>query len=80
MTGAWPESQTTMESRVNAGHPCAGLPENITRTQAARAAAVSDYTISDWIKQGRLPAWRVGKRYVIRRDDLAALLNPVEPN
>lgn len=69
-----------METRpFDAGHPCAGLPDNISRKQAARAAAVSEDTISDWIRAGQLRAWRVGKRYVIRRDDLAALLIPVEP-
>ena len=50
----------------------------LTTTEAAKLLKVSPVTIARWLKQGRLPAYRVGPRGVrIRRDDLAGLLKPV---
>jgi excisionase family DNA binding protein len=37
-------------------------------------------TVRRWIRQGELPAYRVGqRRLVIRRDDLASLIQPIRP-
>ena len=49
----------------------------LTIGEAARLLKVSTVTVQRWLKQGRLPAYRVGPRAVrIRRQDLAALLTP----
>ena len=47
----------------------------LTRAEAAKLLKVSPVTISRWLKQGRLPAYRLGPRAVrIRRADLEGLL------
>jgi excisionase family DNA binding protein len=49
----------------------------LTIEEAARLLKVSAVTIHRWLKQGRLPAYRLGPRYVrIRRADLATVLTP----
>ena len=49
----------------------------LTIPEAAAALKVSPVTIARWLKQGRLPAYRMGPRAVrIRRDDLAEVLKP----
>lgn len=49
----------------------------LTIEEAARFLKVSTVTIHRWLKQGRLPAYRLGPRYVrIRRGDLATVLRP----
>ncbi len=50
----------------------------LTKAEAAKLLKVSPVTISRWLKQGRLPAYRLGPRAIrIRRADLDALLDPV---
>lgn len=45
--------------------------------EAAEALKVSQVTVARWLKQGRLPSYRLGPRAVrIRRTDLAAVLSP----
>src|SRR5947209_3029004 len=47
-------------------------------TQAARSLGVHISTIRRWIKQGKLPAYRVGDKGVrVRSGDLALLLTPL---
>lgn len=49
----------------------------LTIPEAAAALKVSPVTISRWLKQGRLPAYRMGPRAVrIRREDLTEVLTP----
>ncbi len=49
----------------------------LTIPEAAAALKVSPVTISRWLKQGRLTAYRMGPRAVrIRRDDLTEVLKP----
>ena len=51
--------------------------ELLTIPEAAAALRVSPVTIARWLKQGRLPAYRMGPRAVrIRRDDLTVVLRP----
>lgn len=49
----------------------------LTIPEAAAVLKVSPVTISRWLKQGRLTAYRMGPRAVrIRRDDLTEVLKP----
>jgi len=49
----------------------------LTIPEAAAALRVSPVTIARWLKQGRLPAYRMGPRAVrIRREDLTEVLQP----
>ena len=49
----------------------------LTIPEAAATLKVSPVTISRWLKQGRLTAYRLGPRAVrIRRDDLVEVLKP----
>lgn len=52
----------------------------ISVAQAARILCVDEGTVRLWIRQGRLPAVRVGGGRVVRilRADLALLLAPVQ--
>lgn len=50
----------------------------LTAAEAARLLKVSIVTVKRWLKDGRLPAYRLGPRYVrIRRADLSKVLTPV---
>lgn len=49
----------------------------LTVPETAELLKVSSVTVSRWLKQGRLPAYRVGPRAVrIRRIDVQELLTP----
>ncbi len=49
----------------------------LTMAEAAEALKVSQVTVARWLKQGRLPSYRLGPRAVrIRRADLVAVLSP----
>ena len=53
--------------------------ELLSVAEAAKALRVSVPTIKRWIKDGRLPAYHLGPRYVrIRRADLTRLLTPLQ--
>ena len=52
--------------------------EWLTIPEAADLLKISTVTLHRWLKQGRLPAYHVGPRYVrIRRQDLASVFTPV---
>ena len=62
-------------------HPSLGLPRMVSIQQAADAPGVSHWTISDWIRRGRLPAYKVGERRVMLLGvDVEAMVRPVEVN
>jgi len=49
----------------------------LTVPEAAAVLKVSPVTVSRWLRQGRLPAYRLGPRAVrIRRAELAAVFSP----
>lgn len=50
------------------------LPALLTVTEAADTARTSPSTIRHWLAIGRLPSVKPGRRRLIRRADLAALL------
>ena len=47
--------------------------------QVAAEIPASTGSLRRWIHAGRLPAYMVGGRIVIRKDDLAAFIRPVAP-
>ncbi|MGH2584581.1 MAG: helix-turn-helix domain-containing protein [Dehalococcoidia bacterium] len=51
----------------------------LTVAEAARLLRVSRVTMRRWLKQGRLPSYRVGPRSVrVRREDLEKVLTPAQ--
>jgi excisionase family DNA binding protein len=52
--------------------------EFLTVTEAATLVRVSPSTIRRWIREGNLPAYRLGPRRVgLKREDLATLVTPL---
>lgn len=52
--------------------------EFVTVSEAAKALRVSVPTVKRWVKDGRLPAYHLGPRYIrIRRADLTRVLTPM---
>ncbi|WP_156252577.1 helix-turn-helix domain-containing protein [Pseudactinotalea terrae] len=47
----------------------------LTRAEAAQAARVSRATLDRWIATGHLPVVRLGRRVLVTRSALAALLD-----
>lgn len=60
--------------------PLAGLPMNMTLAQAAEGTGYSTEYYARLIRRGILPAYRMrgGRRLIILRRDIEALLEPVE--
>lgn len=53
----------------------------LTVNEAARRSAAAPSTVRRWIRDGDLPAYRVGKRRVApRRSDVAARIVPIRPD
>lgn len=53
-------------------------PEYLRLSSAAALLDVNERTVANWIKDGRIQAYRMGPRQIrIRRDDLEALLAPL---
>ncbi len=53
--------------------------ELLTMREVAELLKVSEVTVARWLKQGRLPAYRVGPRAVrVRREDVEQMMEPVE--
>ena len=52
--------------------------EFVTVSEAAKALRVSVPTIKRWLKDGRIPAYHLGHRYIrIRRTDLTRVFTPM---
>ena len=51
--------------------------EFLTVAQAAKRLCVTKTTIQDWIKAGKMTAYRVGGRYRIKPADADAMIEPV---
>jgi excisionase family DNA binding protein len=49
-------------------------PRYLTIEEAAELARTPVKSVRVWIYDGRLPSFRPGKRVLIRRDDLVALI------
>jgi excisionase family DNA binding protein len=51
----------------------------LTVSEAANRTGRSPETVRRWIRQGRLPAERVGTRHAIRDEDLARIVDELYP-
>ena len=56
----------------------AEMTEQVPRTVAVDALAerlgVSPWTVRTWLRQGRVPYFKLGRRVLVRLDDVDALL------
>jgi excisionase family DNA binding protein len=52
--------------------------EYLTVDQAAERANRHAQTIRNWVRSGKLPAFRLGQSYLIRPEDLDAMYQPVQ--
>jgi excisionase family DNA binding protein len=60
---------------------CTVDEEFLTVTEAATLLRVAPSTIRRWIREGDVPAHRIGRRRVaLRRADLARLITPARPS
>lgn len=65
---------TAAEQTPPAPTPAPAPAEDVvTAEQAARRLGVSRLTVYKYIRQGRLPATRQGRAYVVRLEDVASL-------
>ncbi len=54
--------------------------EYVTVTEAATLLRVAPSTVRRWIREGDVPAYRIGRRRVaLKRDDLSNLITPAGP-
>lgn len=53
--------------------------ELMLRTEVGALLRVSERTVTRMISDGRLPVVRVGKRYLVRRDAVMAMIEDVPP-
>ena len=56
------------------------IREILTTEEAAEFLRVSQHTIWRWCKTGRLPAFRIGREWRIRREGIEALIEELEAN
>ena len=52
--------------------------ELLTVAEAAKIFRVTLQTIRNWIEWGKLPALRVGRRFLVRREHIEALLDQAQ--
>jgi excisionase family DNA binding protein len=52
------------------------LAEVFTPKEVAKALKLSEKTVLQYLREGRIPGFRVGKHWRVRRADLAALVQP----
>ncbi len=69
-------AEGTPQERPAPSAPPAGV---VTAEQAARRLGVTRLTVYKYIRQGRLPATRQGRSYVVRLEDVATLRRTLRP-
>jgi excisionase family DNA binding protein len=52
------------------------LEEVFTPKEVAKALKLSEKTVLQYLREGRLPGFRVGKHWRVRHSDLVALIYP----
>jgi excisionase family DNA binding protein len=62
------------------GSPIMAESGDMSVKQVAGMWGVAETTVCAWIRSGLLPARRLGRRYLIRREDALAVAGPVEPD
>lgn len=59
--------------------PNLDLPRMLTVRQAGDVLGLSHWTIQSWIRQGKLPAYKVGdRRVMVLGVDVEAMIQPIE--
>ncbi len=53
-------------------------PKNLTIKEVASTLNVSELTVYNYISRGLLPANKIGRKYIIRKEDLEAALKEVK--
>jgi excisionase family DNA binding protein len=56
------------------------LPDLLTAEEACEFLRITPLTLYTYIKQGKLPAFRVGKRYRITKESIVAFLQGPAPD
>jgi putative molybdopterin biosynthesis protein len=56
------------------------LPDLLTAEEACDFLRITPLTLYTYIKQGKLPAYRVGKRYRITKESIVSFLERGSPN
>ena len=59
--------------------PSTPTREVLTVAEAAEILRISRWAVSDLIREGRIPAFRLGRRYRIPAASIDALLTATEP-
>ncbi|HET8522055.1 MAG TPA: helix-turn-helix domain-containing protein [Thermomicrobiales bacterium] len=55
------------------------IDDFLTVSETAQHLDVAESTVRRWIREGELPAYRIGKRRIaIRRADIASLIGPMQ--
>lgn len=54
--------------------------EFITTDETAKLLFVTPYTVREYIKAGKLKAARIGKRYLLKKDEVLNFLNELIGN
>jgi excisionase family DNA binding protein len=60
--------------KATAARPAPGLPKILSVAQAAEYLHVRPKRVLEQVKEGRLPATRLGRRIYILEDELAAMV------
>ena len=64
------ERVASLEARVNELEGRPSLPETLNISEAAELLGLHRNTIAGWIREGKLPAQKVGREMRIKREDL----------
>lgn len=68
------EEMAGLQDKIATLQPAAPVNKLMTVGEAATYAGVTEATIREWIKAGRLPAARAGNRWRIRPGDLEGVM------
>jgi excisionase family DNA binding protein len=63
-----------MVTKTNATNTQLGASELLSITEAAEATRLTESTIRAWLNQRRIPCVKLGRRVLLRRADLVALI------
>lgn len=55
------------------------MPKMLTVEEAAAALHLSEQTTQRYVREGKLPATKIGRRYLIPESAVEAMLEPKQP-